>query len=206
MSTTTTKNFVAPTLFDLKAQGSPRKAPRGRAGCPVNPDQLSLLDLLPPPPLVMLADYWRDANERWFGGRLTPVPIIADFTMRGGLMGTYGFDRRTRRKVITVNGRLLKNLDEPGPHLLATDVLLHEMVHQYIDTCTWNDEPSHGPLFTAMCNKIGAQLSLGEVTWRKPRGREGSLSRYWPVRPEGAYGCPIPVTETRNTASKENDE
>jgi hypothetical protein len=189
---TTTKTFVAPTLFDLGAPGIPRKTPRARPARPANPDQLSLLDLLPPPELVMLADYWRDANERWFGGQLTPVPFIADYTSPPGLLGAYGFRRRTWQRVITINGQLLENLDEPGPYLVATDVVLHEMVHQYIDTCTSADEPSHGPTFTAMCNKIGAQLGLCEVTQRKPRGRQGRPSRYWPTRPEGAYGLDNP--------------
>lgn len=189
MSTTTTKTFVAPTLFDLEAQGTPRKTPHVRAGRPANPDQLSLLDLLPH---AILAAYWREANERWFGGELMPVPIVADHTSPPRLLGTYGLNRRTWEPQITINGQLLKNLDEPGPYLVATDVLLHEMVHQYIATRTSADEPSHGPAFTAMCNKIGAQLGLGEVTQRKPRGRVGPLSRYWPVRPAGAYGLDNP--------------
>jgi len=186
---TTTKTFVAPALFDLKAPATPRKAPRSRARCLVNPDQLSLLDLMPH---AVLAAYWREANERWFGGELTPVPIVTDYTMPPTLLGTYGLGKRTWKPVITINPQLLENLVDPGPCLLTTDVLLHEMVHQYIATRTDADEPSHGPTFTAMCNKIGAQLGLCDVTQRKPRGRAGRVSRHWPVRPEEAYGSDSP--------------
>jgi hypothetical protein len=161
----------------------------------VNPDQLSLLNLIPADPLDMLASYWRDANERYFGGKLQPVPIVGGHAKSGRLLGTYGLDSKTFRPRIMVHESLLRRLDEPGLYLQTTDVVLHEMIHQFLDERRARQrdprvrEPGHGPRFTGECNWIGARLGVAEVAERKPRGKEANLSRHWPhcVRPERAY-------------------
>jgi hypothetical protein len=151
----------------------------------VAPGQISLLEVLSDDPLERLAAYWDEANRRWFGGKMEPVPIVAGLENTKRTMGTWWPARRQ----IQIRESLLDRINKPGMYGQVTDVLLHEMVHQYLDQHLrekeWG-EPEHGPTFTAWCNKIGSKLGLAEVVARKPRGRDVPLSRYWPhcVRPD----------------------
>jgi predicted SprT family Zn-dependent metalloprotease len=151
------------------------------------------LDLFAPAepagPLDRLAAYWHEANQRWFGGEMKPVPIVAGLEKTRLTMGRAGYDWRAGYQ-IEIRESLLGRIDEPGMYREITDVLLHEMIHQYQHQTRGRlDEPHHGPEFTAWCNKIGAGLGLPEVAARKPRGREVPLSRYWPscVRPDRVH-------------------
>ncbi len=149
--------------------------------------------------LDRLADYWEEANVRWFGGEMKPVPIVAGLEKTKKTMGTAGYDLRAGRYQIEIRESLLDRLEEPGMCLETTDVLLHEMIHQYIAARYLPgrnrlDEPTHGPEFTSWCNRIGSALGLGEVVARKPRGRKVPLSRHWPhsVRADSDYALISP--------------
>jgi Domain of unknown function (DUF4326)/SprT-like family len=160
--------------------------------------QAALLDTPAEQALDRLAAYWDEANTRWFGGEMKPAPIVAGLEKTKRTMESAGFDFSAGRYRyrIRIRESLLDRLGEPGLYLQTADVLLHEMIHQYLATRTQVviDEPEHGPEFTAWCNKIGSALGLGEVVARKPRGQEVPLSRYWPhcVRPDGAYALTDP--------------
>jgi len=149
--------------------------------------QLDMFD-----PLDRLAAYWDDANRRWFGGEMRPVPILPFESTR--VMRRAGWARGDDGRYfyrIQIHRSLLDRMHRPGMHEAVTDVLLHEMIHQRISLdddgryVPGQEEPSHGPAFTAHCNRIGSALGLPMVAERKPRGRVVPLSRYWPVRPDG---------------------
>lgn len=77
---------------------------------------------------------------------------------------------------------------------LLLDVLLHEMIHQYLDEVLNNPETSfkgHDPKFRGKCNEIGVILGLPPVRAAKQRGTNKLLPSCTPcphnVRPEGYY-------------------
>src|SRR5438094_7250766 len=110
--------------------------------------------------LDRLAAYWDEANRRWFGGEMKPVPIIAGLERAKRTLGRTGYDWRAGRYEIHLRKSLVDRLDpeaNPGRYLRTTDVLLHEMIHQYLFFARVR-EPDHGPEFTAWCNKIGSVL------------------------------------------------
>jgi hypothetical protein len=148
----------------------------------VAPGQISLFEVLSDDPVSRLGAYWDEANRRWFGGKMTPVPIVPGLGKTKRTMGMWaGLQRQ-----IQIRESLLFRINEPGIYGQVTDVLLHEMIHQYIDTQQRGEEDHHGPKFTDHCNRIGSALGLAKVVARKPRGRDVPLSRYWPhcVRPD----------------------
>ena len=129
--------------------------------------------------LDYLTDYWHEANRRWFRGKLTPVPIVARQLPRQTL-ARYGWDQRKRQFQIEIHRGLLGGLDQPRRYWNVTGVVLHEMIHQYLQQHVDWRGVGHDDRFTAWCNKIGRDLGTPEVVTRKPRGRKVPLSRYWP--------------------------
>lgn len=78
-----------------------------------------------------------------------------------------------------------------GRQVRWEEVLLHEMVHCYLDVMFPRDDeyalgviPFHGPMFTAEANRVGALLGLPEVdeehAWSWP------MCVRWPFNPEPA--------------------
>ena len=81
-----------------------------------------------------------------------------------------------------------------GHKRLVFDLLLHEMVHQYVYEVLGKSESSysgHGPAFKEECNRIGEIIGLPPVRDCKRRGRYAELPscKEWPfnVRPDGYY-------------------
>ncbi len=168
--------------------------------------------------LTELRDHWQDCNDRYFDGRMV-LPYITltepsaptilgqccsvsswgsrlEIKLRPSLLvGTHPMIRRTG---ISADGRLQ----------LVKDVLLHEMIHQHV----MEHEPDvnesayhgHGPVFTAHCNRIGAELGLDEVVVRNRKGSKSPKSPQWPhcVAPPDRYGgvC-VPTTRVVTTRS-----
>lgn len=130
--------------------------------------------------LDYLTDYWHEANARWFRGKLTPVPIVVGLEKSRHAIGRYGWDQRNRQYQIEIRRNLLGKLDDPRRYWNATGVILHEMIHQYLQQHVDWRGLGHGDEFTAWCNKIGRDIGAPEVVTRKPRGRTVPLARYWP--------------------------
>ena len=129
--------------------------------------------------LDYLTDYWREANKRWFRGKLKPIPIGINPAMRP--MGQFVYNLGTKQTYIQVHADLLRHgLDNPRRYWNATGTLLHEMIHQYLhERVDWRIS-GHGVEFTEQCNRIGPDLGLGPVVARKPRNRTAPLARHWP--------------------------
>lgn len=111
---------------------------------------------------------------------MTPVPIVSGLDSTKRTMGSYGYDRGTRRYQIQIRRDLLHNLDNPRRYWNATNVVLHEMIHQYLQQHVDWRMHGHGDEFTEWCNKIAPDLGLPRVFTRKPRGRTVPLARHWP--------------------------
>jgi hypothetical protein len=88
------------------------------------------------------------------------------------------------------------------------DNLLHEMMHVFLDQ---QDVPrrdeykGHGPVFTDLCNAIGAKMGLPKVFVRRRKDDPKSLplSADWPccVRPGGEHGSFYGTSGSRSTTS-----
>lgn len=89
-------------------------------------------------------DTWVSHNEAYFGSRLTPLPILFGLTPHGGCLGHY-----SHGKSITLHTSLLRR-DSDAWQLTgllgeryASDVLLHEMVHQRLWEIGYRGAESH---------------------------------------------------------------
>ena len=158
---------------------------------------------------------WDRYNEAYFGGVMVPAHILLSEPSnprRLGDCGTVsGFGAksqiRIRPSLLTGTHPCIRPAASiEGRYLLVTDILLHEMIHQYHQEITGIREESyhgHGPAFQAECNRIGKLLGLAPVRVSKKRGPDKNLPScsYWPdvVRPAdyylGAYGPPARVAK-----------
>lgn len=156
-------------------------------------------------------DTWAELNHRLFDGRLKVGGVFWGLTIHGRYLGYY----EPHRNGITLHPSLVKPSANPwGMRKLlgekfATDVLIHEMMHQYnfqIDgTCRVNGESHNQPLWCDLINVMVPKLGLktdmkaavvkqrrvgGKVTWIP---RPGFMSRIQlatfpdPFRPAGFY-------------------
>lgn len=145
-------------------------------------------------------------NENFFGGAL--LPCFVEVTTPGSLRAMADYRPRTHEGVES-HIRISQKVVFEGGTLLALDVLLHEMVHAYMQEIAGDLEAGyagHGPLWTEQCNRIGALLGLPPVF---TKGRGGPNSAQWPlcVRPLDYYGkvkgAPKPKAKvTRKTAKR----
>ena len=168
---------------------------------------------------------WVAYNRAYFDGQLPQVPYITFGTP--GSAHTLGLCANIsnwggrlqitiRRSLIDGKYKRLKPGEayRHGREKFVDDVLLHEMVHQLQMEVLNNDEPSykgHGPLFAAVCNRIGDLLDIPHVRPAKARGKQKAMPScaQWPtcVRPpdyyEGAYDEPLPIDENNEESSDE---
>jgi predicted SprT family Zn-dependent metalloprotease len=93
-----------------------------------------------------LARLYGQLNWELFGERLSPAPLVlSDDRTRFGL---YVSDPRR----IEISRPLL--LEKPWG--VVAEVLKHEMAHQFvIEVLGHRDEPSHGPSFRSVCERLG---------------------------------------------------
>jgi len=157
-----------------------------------------------------LYDLWEEWNARFFEGLL--VPPLVQLAEPGqthsygdccNYSGLAGIRSRIRLRPSILDGTLhnLKHgsRNPEGLRRFLEDVLIHEMIHQYHQEITGENDASwsgHGPAFSAKANEIGEKLGLPPVrrTYKSRDGKEPSPSQ-WPhdVRPEGYYlGAHVP--------------
>jgi len=157
-------------------------------------------------------DVWADHNDRYFDNALEPAAIVWGLTPHGHALGSCSHSQPTR---ITMHTSLLQpsgdawKIGHKLGRAFASDVLLHEMIHQVIhergDGRAWSgDKSSHNNEFwVAEVNRIAPKLGLpanaGVCKQRRTEsGRrvvppDGCMSRAalssWPhsARPEGHY-------------------
>jgi Domain of unknown function (DUF4326) len=161
-----------------------------------------------------LYDLWDEWNEEFFGGLMVPALVqITDpgqthcygrCTTYSGLAGIR-HAIKIRKSILDGTLRDLKDGtgDQEGLWRFLTDVLLHEMLHQFAYEVTGQHDGSyhgHGPAFSALANEIGAKLGLPPVgrTYRKRDTEKKGLPSpsQWPhnVRPHPEYyrGAHVP--------------
>lgn len=168
-----------------------------------------------------LYTWWDEINREHFGRQMSPPGIQFGLTPHGSRLGLW----RGSENVIVLHRSLVKpsgnawdfasdlNRDGGG-EAYCRDVLLHEMVHQYIRTVrgvTSDDEEAEGtsshnnPWWVAEVNRISPRIGLdvqasvirqkrvdGSVTWYVPDGHltmeELSTWPYGTTQPEWYTG------------------
>ncbi len=154
--------------------------------------------------LGRLYDDWDIYNQRYFDGVLE-VPYIAlsepsnprrygDCSPVSGFGGKSQIRIRPSLLVGTHPDVVAGGETAEGRYRFVTDILLHEMIHQYhqeISRKTDGSYHGHGPAFRDHCNCIGALLGLPSVRTCKKRGADADLPScsQWPhnVRPNDYY-------------------
>lgn len=107
--------------------------------------------------LERLTEEWSLANYHHFGDGLRPVAMRLDDSDTH--LGTW--DRRAR--TITLS----RGLVTQHPWSAVTEVLRHEMAHQYVDEVLHvTGETAHGPAFQHVCARIGVDPAASGL----PRG------------------------------------
>jgi len=113
-------------------------------------------------------DEWKNLNDIFFHGKNKVGPIVWGLTLQGESLGYY----KAAENLIYLHRHLLRpmyptnDLKWNADHMnknLASDVLLHEMVHQKIyQTGGWEGETSHNnERFVEEVNRISKLLGLG---------------------------------------------
>jgi hypothetical protein len=150
--------------------------------------------------LTELYHAWEDFNQEHFEGKLN-VPHLTIAAVPPRSVGL--FKRLTdwgSVTQLTIDARILNQgrrfvhavWPAEGIRLLASDVLLNNMVKQYLAEIEhYDDEENakYGEAYTDIANRIGKTLGVPEVFTRR-RGNLGkALANLWPinVRPEGYY-------------------
>jgi hypothetical protein len=148
--------------------------------------------------------WWATWNQDFFGSKMVvPYILLAEPTHTHSIgqyatVGSFGAkaEIRIRPSIIWGTHRLVKAgaIFEHGRLLLAGDILLHEMIHQWqheIIHKTEDSQAGHGPRFRDKCNEIGKCLQLPAVRIAKARGKNAKLPSCssWPhnVRPPEFY-------------------
>ena len=146
---------------------------------------------------------WAEYNATYFGGQLVPPYILLTHPARPSTYGDCGpvsawgarSQIRLRPSLLTgTHPHINASAPAEGRYRFVTDVLLHEMIHQYAQELTGQQDGSyhgHGPAFRDECNRIGERLGLPIVRTCKKRGKAAALAScsQWPanVRPDGWY-------------------
>lgn len=156
------------------------------------------------PVMSRLYGLWDEWARELFEAEMIPPYILLASTSRPQSYGDYsevsGFGGhsqiRIRRTLLTGTHpavRADKQFAE-GRERFVSDVLLHEMVHQYQSEILGDADDSysgHGPNFRDVANRIGAKLGLPPVRIAKARGKDKDLPScaQWPhcVRPADYY-------------------
>ena len=128
----------------------------------------------------MLYDWWETINEAYFGRQMTPPGIQFGLTPHGKTHGKWrGYEQTIilHRSLLDPSGNAWGKRDQLG-NRFAWDVLLHEMVHQYIDTVRGispddarSNSPQNGdnvdggsphncPSWVAEINRLSQELDL----------------------------------------------
>jgi hypothetical protein len=155
--------------------------------------------------LTMLYEHFDMCNNDHFNSELTTPPYITfsapDYM---GHLGSYspvsdfggGAHIKIRPALLGKRHPRTKNMPEDGKIRFVRDVLLHQMVHEYLDEVIgldWEFVQSHGDAYLRKCNEIGERMGLGPVgPPNPPKSSEKRYSAlYWPhvVRPSGYYGA-----------------
>ena len=163
---------------------------------------------------------WRQANDRWFGGRmvkpdirLTPPPGTTTYGDTRPI-GSAGGKLEIRIRPTLLEGTHPKvHGNAAGCFRFVADVLLHEMIHQWAIEVTGETDDGykrgHGPHFAAKCNQIGADLGLPEVVAKNRPGKpKQPLCAIWPhnVRPPEYYLGACHVFDPEKPAAKPAEE
>jgi hypothetical protein len=158
---------------------------------------------------------WAEYNATYFGGLLVPPYILLaepSSPRRYGDFGTvsaWGARSQIRLRPSLLTGKhpdINAAAPDEGRYRFVTDILLHEMLHQFAQEVTGLQDKSyhgHGPAFRDECNRIGAMLGLPPVRICKKRGKAKDLPScsQWPhnVRPGdwymGAYTPPRDIED-----------
>ena len=138
---------------------------------------------------------WERYNGEHFGGELAPPYILlaepSNPRRYGDCGKVSGFGGKSQ---IRIRPSLLTGTHpdmDPAPSLaegryaFVSDVLLHEMIHQYHQEVTGTTDDGyngHGPAFRDRCNIIGDRLGGGRVRTCKARGKDADLlsCSQWP--------------------------
>lgn len=154
--------------------------------------------------LTGLYAHWQEYNTTYFDSKLSVPYLLFGYPGSARVMGLCsnysGWGGKLaitiRYHLVDGNDKILRTGEQytAGRARFMTDVLLHEMIHQYHFEITGKTEDSykgHGPAFAAECNRIGALLGLPEVRPAKARGKHKALPSCanWPhnVRPADYY-------------------
>jgi hypothetical protein len=149
--------------------------------------------------LLRLRDHWHEVNTKYFDAVMTLPYITLTEPSQPSLYGqccsvsSWGSRLEIRLRPSLLSGTH-PHLGDPyeGRFRFVTDVLTHEMVHQYGYEITGKPEDSyhgHGPAFTETANRIGATWGLPAVAVRNRAGTRLAKAAQWPhcVRDPGFY-------------------
>lgn len=158
--------------------------------------------------LVVLRDHWRECNTKFFNAIMLEPYVTLTEPSAPQIYGqcwpvsSWGSRLEIRIRPSLLGGThpqiVIPYLPDPdhadsviadwrgyeaGRTQFVKDVLLHEMIHQHImEHQRGVDESAyhgHGPVFTAHCNRIGAELGLAPVVVRN-RGDKKPKAAQWP--------------------------
>ena len=145
-------------------------------------------------PLGQLYEWYREDNERLFGGRLAPDPWINRSRLGGERRGDYTpKDELGMQSRIRLSSRVMRE-----PLQTRRWALRHEMVHAACYELYPDDKPGsykgHGDRFAEICNRLGVALGIPKV------GRSGNKeglpdAATWPW----VTGSPIADTISSDT-------
>lgn len=162
--------------------------------------------------LVRLYDAWEKWNDQFFNSEMVvPCIFVTEPHTPRALADCSNFSAFGSRSQIRIRPSILTgkhpniNPDAPmeGRIRFVSDIMLHEMIHQFQNEVLNQPENSykgHGPAFASKCNEIGAVLGLDKVRMAKARGKDKDLPScaYWPfnVRPLDYFlGAYVPLVE-----------
>jgi hypothetical protein len=110
------------------------------------------------PALRELAREYAEINSDYFGGRLSPVPLVLNDST--SLLGCY---RRDPRRI-----EISRSLVLVQPWGSVVEVLKHEMAHQFVAEVLGEHETSHGPTFQRVCERLGIDARASGMPDAKP--------------------------------------
>jgi hypothetical protein len=131
-------------------------------------------------------DEWARLNSKFFGNTNEPGPILWGLTPRGKSLGSYS---PTKNRIILHTSLVHKSTDAPwGIKNLgkkyASDVLLHEMMHQYIHQVSLpvTKDIHNNKSWCNEVNRIGALLGFKNMLRAEvvKQRRVGGTRAYFP--------------------------